>query len=58
MIYEKKEGTRVYYYFDLVDTPFEKAVHDMVMQIPPDLMKDEIMRCRRCLDERAIKNVV
>ena len=56
LIYEKKEGTRVYYYFDLEDTPFEKAVHDMVMQIPPELMKDEIMRCRRCLDERGIKN--
>ena len=58
LIYEKKEGTRVYYYFDLVDTAFEKAVHDMVMQIPSDLMKEEIMRCRHCLEKRAVKKAI
>lgn len=55
LIYEKKEGTRVYYYYNHLDTNFEKAVYEMIMQIPVDLMKEEIIRCRHCLAERANK---
>ena len=58
LIYEKKEGVRIYYYFDFADTAFERAVHDMVMQIPPDLMQEEIRRCRRCLAERVAKKPI
>ena len=55
LIYEKKEGTRVYYYCDLMDTAFEKVLHELIMQIPNELMKDEIKRCRHCLEERSCK---
>lgn len=56
LIYEKKEGTRIYYYFKDTDTAFEKAVQNMVLQIPADIMKEEVERCKCCLEKRANKN--
>ena len=55
LIYEKKEGTRVYYYYDLIDSGFEKAVHEMIMDIPSDLMEEEVRRCRDHLAKRTNK---
>lgn len=52
LVYEKKEGTRIFYYYNTGTTAFEHALKTMVMQIPDNIMKKEVIRCKDCLGRR------
>ena len=53
MIYEKKEGTRIFYYYQTDLDDFDTSVKETVMKLPADMMKDEISRCKQCLAKRS-----
>lgn len=52
LVYEKKEGKRIFYYYNLEDTPFNQAVQDLILRIPDELMAEEVLRYRQCLENR------
>ena len=52
LVYEKKEGTRIYYYYNPGTTGFDSAVREMIMQLPSDMMSKEVERCKNCLKKR------
>ena len=52
LIYEKKEGKRIFYYYNLKDAPFNQAVQNLILRIPDELMTEEILRCRQGLENR------
>lgn len=52
LVYEKKEGKRIFYYYNLADTSFDRAVQELIRCIPDELMQEEVLRCRQCLTAR------
>lgn len=53
LVYEKKEGTRIFYYYNPGTTAFDHAVKSMVMQLPDNIMEKEVIRCKACLSRRS-----
>ena len=52
MIYERKEGTRIFYYYNSKATAFDSAIKKMIMHLPAEMMSEEIKRCKYCLNQR------
>ncbi len=52
LAYEKKEGKRIFYYYNLEETPFDQAVQDLILYIPDELMAEKVLRYRQCLENR------
>lgn len=52
LIYEKKEGKWSFYHYRSSNQPFDKAIKKTVMSIPSELMKNEIIRCKKRLSMR------
>jgi len=52
LIHEKKEGRWSFYYYLENDNPFHKHIQTTILQIPKELMEEEIFRCKKRLAMR------
>lgn len=52
LIYEKREGSRIFYYYRLERAEFNAAVRQLVKNLPAEMMVEEVNRCRKCLERR------
>jgi len=52
LIHEKKEGRWSFYYYLENDNKFHKYIQKTILQIPKELMKEEVIRCKKRLAMR------
>jgi ArsR family transcriptional regulator len=52
LIHEKKEGRWSFYYYLENNNTFHKHIQDTILQIPKELMEEEIHRCKKRLAMR------
>lgn len=52
LISEKKEGRWSYYYYLENDNKFHNYIQKTITQIPPDLMEEELLRCKKRIEMR------
>lgn len=52
MIYRKKDGRWKYYYYINKDTRFDTYIKKTVMEIPRELIEQEVLRCKMRLTMR------
>lgn len=52
LIHEKKEGRWSFYYYLENDNIFHQHIQNTILQIPKELMEEEVYRCKKRLDMR------
>ena len=52
LIHEKKEGRWSFYYYLEGENSFHKHIQNTILQIPKELMEEEVRRCKKRLEMR------
>ena len=52
LIHEKKEGRWSFYYYLERESKFHKHIQNAILQIPNELMEEEVVRCKKRLAMR------
>lgn len=52
LIHEKKDGRWSFYYYIERDNKFHKHIQNTILQIPNELMEEEVYRCKKRLSMR------